>query len=72
MKGTIRLSAQYVRANIFYQKVPSKRSQCYVKMFGHLRDVCVTYELTLNIGDLHLDFEIAVYEAARQLDWLRP
>ena len=41
--------------------------QCYVKMSGYLRDVCVTHELTLNISHLHLDFEIADHEAARQL-----
>ena len=55
------------RPHEFYPKVPSKTRQCYVKMFGHLRDVCATYELALNIGYLHLDFEIAVHEAARQL-----
>ena len=29
--------------------VPDKTRQCYVKMFGHLREVCATYELTLTL-----------------------
>ena len=53
--------------HVCFYLLPAKTRQCYVEMLGHLRNVCATYELTLNISCLRLDFEIAVQEAAHQL-----
>lgn len=57
-------NGQYVPCVFFL--LPSKSKECYVSMFKHLLDSCARYNLSLNVCYIHLDFEVAVHDAAKE------
>lgn len=58
-------NGQYVPCVFFL--LPEKSKQCYINMFTHLKSACSEIGCNLNITYLHLDFEMAVHEAARSI-----
>lgn len=56
-------NGQYVPCVFFL--LPGKGRDCYESMFRILKESCSNIDINLNIELLHLDFEPAVYDAAR-------
>lgn len=50
-----------------YFLLPSKSKDCYVSMFQYLKSACQDHDLNLTPNSIHLDFEIATHEAAKQI-----
>lgn len=46
--------------------LPSKSKECYINMFRHLITVVTDLGLNFTLTSIHLDFEDAVFEAARE------
>lgn len=46
--------------------LPAKLKESYKNMFKHLIDVAISFGLTLNLNLIHLGFEDAVFDAARE------